>query len=203
MPNPRTIGLLGGSFNPAHAGHVLLSREAMKALGLDAVWWLVSPQNPLKPAAGMASYAQRFAKAQEVAAGHPHIHVSDFEQQAGTQYTADTLRELVRSHRGIRFVWLMGADNLAQIDQWQNWREIFSLVHVAVYDRKPHTFKALASKAARSFARVRVAPRRLAATPLPAWSFVHGRLHPLSASFMRNLLGENAFLPHNKNADDE
>lgn len=198
--NPRIIGLLGGSFNPAHAGHVNLSREAIKALGLDGVWWLVSPQNPLKPQKGMADFEQRFAKAQAVAKAHGRIHVSDFEQQAGTQYTVDTLRALVKSHRDVRFVWLMGADNLAQMHRWRDWREIFLLVHVAVYDRKPHTFKALAGIAARSHARARVSPRSLTANPLPAWCFVHGKRHPLSATFIRNLLGDTTFMAHNKTA---
>ena len=198
MPNPRIIGILGGSFNPAHAGHVMLSREAMKALGLDAVWWLVSPQNPLKSTSGMGSFEQRFALAEQVARNHAHIQVSDFERRAGTRYTADTLRKLVESYRDIRFVWLMGADNLAQIDQWQDWRDIFSMVHIAVYDRKPYTFKALNSKAARIYEKQRVVPRFLTRTPLPAWCFIHGKRHALSATFIRNLLGEKAFLRHNK-----
>lgn len=203
MPNPRTIGILGGSFNPAHAGHVHLSREAMKALGLDEVWWLVSPQNPLKSTRGMADFAIRFAKAEAVAKAHPRIHVSDFEQRIGTQYTVDTLRELVRSHQNMRFVWLMGADNLAQMHRWHQWREIFSLAHIAVYDRKPHTYKGLFGRAARTYGAARVSPRELIANPLPAWCFIHGKRHPLSATFMRNLLGDNAFLPHNKGVDVE
>lgn len=200
MPNPRTIGILGGSFNPAHAGHVHLSREAMKVLGLDAVWWLVSPQNPLKSTAGMASFEQRFASAERAARGHAHIHVSDFEHRIGTRFTADTLKELIKSHRHVRFVWLMGADNLAQMHQWQDWRDIFSLAHIAVYDRKPHTFKALNSRAARTYAKQRVLPRLLAKNPLPAWCFIHGKRHALSATLIRNLLGKNAFLRHNENA---
>ena len=192
MPTSRTIGILGGSFNPAHAGHMHLSREAIKALGLDGVWWLVSPQNPLKPQEGMASFAERFTSAERVAREYPYIHVSDFEQAHGTRYTADTLKQLVATFPDIRFVWLMGADNLAQIHRWQDWRDIFFTVRIAVYDRKPHTFKALNGKAARTFAKRRVPPRELAATSLPAWCFIHGRRHPLSATFIRKLLGQGA-----------
>lgn len=201
MPhNPRIIGILGGSFNPAHAGHVHLSREAMKALGLDGVWWLVSPQNPLKSSDGMADFATRFASAEQAAKSHPHIHVSDFEQAQATQYTADTLQLLVASHPDIRFVWLMGADNLAQIHRWRDWRQIFSTVRIAVYDRKPFTFKALRGRAAQIFAKQRVSSRALAASPLPAWCFIHGKRHPLSATLIRNLLGQKAFMGHNKDA---
>lgn len=201
MPSkPRIIGLLGGSFNPAHAGHVHLSREAMKVLGLDGVWWLVSPQNPLKSEAEMADFATRFASAQQVAKAHPHIHVSDFEQVQNTRYTADTLRLLVKTFPDIRFVWLMGADNLAQFHHWRDWRDIFSTVRIAVYDRKPHTFKGLSGKAAQIFRHARVSPRELTAKPLPAWCFIHGRRHPLSATFIRNLLGDKAFMRHNKDA---
>lgn len=200
MPRIRTIGLLGGSFNPAHAGHVHISREAKKALGLDGIWWLVSPQNPLKPSKGMASFEARFAKAQEVAANCPFIQVSDFEQQHGMRYTSETLHALKRAYPYIRFVWLMGADNLAQIHRWHHWREIFSQGHVAVYDRKPHTFKALNGKAAKTLAKQRVPARQLTATTQPAWCFIHGVCHPLSATFMRNLLGHTTFMGHNKNA---
>lgn len=197
---PRTIGILGGSFNPAHAGHVHLSREAMKTLGLDAVWWLVSPQNPLKSSEEMAGFGERFSSAKAAAKRHRRIHVSDFEQVHGTRYTADTLKLLTGTFPDIRFVWLMGADNLAQIHHWQNWREIFSTVRIAVYDRKPYTFTALCGKAAHIFRHARVSPRELAGTPLPAWCFIHGRRHPLSATFMRNLLGHKAFMGHNEDA---
>lgn len=200
MPKPRIIGLLGGSFNPAHAGHVAVSRAAIKALGLDGVWWLVSPQNPLKSADGMASFEQRFASATHAARNEKHIHISAFEQECGTQFTADTLHELVKSYPDIRFVWLMGADNLVQFHRWHRWREIFAVVPIAVYDRKPHTFQALSSKAAKVFAKRRVSPRALAASPLPAWAFVHGRRHALSATFIRNLLGQKTFLRHNEDA---
>lgn len=129
------VGLLGGSFNPAHDGHRYISRLALKLLGLDEVWWLVSPQNPLKPAAGMASLGDRLARAQAVA-DHPRIRVTDLERLLGTRYTADTLAALHRCFPRTRFVWLMGADNLLQVPRWQRWTEIFETTPVAL--RRPH-----------------------------------------------------------------
>lgn len=196
---PRTIGILGGSFNPAHAGHRHISLEAMKRLGLDEVWWLVSPQNPLKSAKGMASFEERFASAAH-AARHPRIKVSDFEQQNKTRYTAETLKQLTSLHPEFRFIWLMGADNLAQIHKWKNWRRIFERVPVAVYDRAGWSMRALHSKAAKQLWNHRQPAEKLKDSSAPAWAFLHGRRHPLSASFIRNLLGEKAFFWHNESA---
>jgi len=183
----RRIGLLGGSFNPAHEGHREISLQALARLGLDEVWWLVSPQNPLKPVAGMAPFAHRLAEARTVAR-HPRIRVTDLEARLGTRHTAATLRRLTRRFPGIRFVWLMGADNLVQIDRWRAWQQIFHLVPVAVWARPSYCFRALAAKAARRFAGARLqenAGRLLPATDPPAWVFVHGRLNPLSATAIR------------------
>ena len=199
MKRKRTIGILGGSFNPAHAGHRHISLEAMRQLKLDEVWWLVSPQNPLKSSAGMADFETRFESAVQMAR-HPRIHVSGFEQQMGTQYTAETLKLLTGMHPEYRFVWLMGADNLCQVHRWKNWEEIFRRVHVAVYDRRPHSLKAQQSRAAQRYRRFKQPPEKLANSALPAWTFLRGRLHPLSATHIRNLLGEKAFLLHNENA---
>ncbi len=165
------IGLLGGSFNPAHEGHLHLSLEALKRLGLDEVWWLVSPQNPLKPARGMASLERRLARAREVAR-HPRIRVTDLERSLGTRFTVDTLRRLDQGFRGLRFVWLMGADNLSQIPGWKGWIEIFGLAPIGVFDRPPYARRALAGKAAQRFRGSQVAPRALAAAEPPAWAFV-------------------------------
>jgi nicotinate-nucleotide adenylyltransferase len=183
----RRIGILGGSFNPAHRGHLDLSLKALRRLGLDEVWWMVSPQNPLKPVAGMAPFAARLQEARAVAR-HPRIKVTDLEARLGTRYTAATLKRLTRRFPGTRFVWLMGADNLAQIDRWHAWQQIFHLVPVAVWARPSYCFRALAAKAARRFAGARLqerAGRLLPATPPPAWAFVHGRLNPLSATALR------------------
>jgi nicotinate-nucleotide adenylyltransferase len=187
MGGKRRIGLLGGSFNPAHDGHRDISLEALRYLDLDEVWWLVSPQNPLKPQKGMAPFSERLKSAQNVA-DHPRIKVTDIEAKLGTRYTADTLRKLVTRFPSYRFVWLMGADNLAQIASWADWTRIFHLTPIAVFDRPTYTNKALTSLAARRFRRSRrreAALKTLAATPAPAWVFVHHRLNPISATAIR------------------
>jgi nicotinate-nucleotide adenylyltransferase len=183
----RRVGLLGGSFNPAHGGHLHISLAALKRLRLDEVWWLVSPQNPLKPARGMAGLAERLAGAARMAR-HPAIRVSALETALGTRYTADTLEALRMRFPRARFVWLMGADNLQQIPRWRRWIGIFHSVPVAILDRSPYSFKALAGKAARRFARSRVASRRaggLSDMRPPAWIFLHIRPHPASATGIR------------------
>jgi nicotinate-nucleotide adenylyltransferase len=183
----RRIGLLGGSFNPAHDGHRDISLAALAYLDLDEIWWMVSPQNPLKPEKGMALFEERMASAQAVA-DHPRIRVTDIEQRLGTRYTADTLRKLVTRFPSYRFVWLMGADNLAQIASWRDWTRIFHLTPIAVFDRPTYTNEALTSLAARRFRRSRrreAALKTLAATPAPAWVFVHHRLNPISATQIR------------------
>ena len=136
-----TIGLFGGSFNPAHSGHLDLSLAALRHLGLDYVWWLVSPQNPLKPVNGMAPFAERFAGARAIAR-HPRLIVTDIETSLGTVYTAQTLRRLAARFPRLRFVWLMGADNLATIHRWRDWQDIFERVGVAVFDRPSYSLGA-------------------------------------------------------------
>lgn len=140
------VGLLGGSFNPAHGGHRRISLLAMRALGLDEVWWLVSPGNPLKPATGMAPLAARFRSAQAAARGAP-IRVTAIERELGTRYTVDTLRALARRYPRGRFVWLMGADNLAQFHRWKGWRRIAREMPIAVIARPGYDRPALASVA--------------------------------------------------------
>ena len=185
--NRRRVGLLGGSFNPAHDGHRHVSLAALRALDLDEVWWLVSPQNPLKPEEGMATLADRFDSAL-VMARHPRLRVSAIEIHLGTQFTADTLAALRRRFPLTRFVWLIGADNLAQIHRWRRWRQIFTQVPVAVLDRSPYSYEALAGRAARRFAGLRLPARRaavLAEQSAPAWVFLHQRRHPASATAIR------------------
>lgn len=182
------VGLLGGSFNPAHDGHLHISRLALARLDLDQVWWLVSPQNPLKPTAGMAPLAERLAGARQMAAAERRIRVGDLESGLGTRYTADTLRALKQHYPGTRFAWLMGADNLRQFPRWRAWVSIFEAVPVAVFDRDTYSFAALAGKAAKRFAQGRISPRkarRLATTPPPAWVYFHTPRHPASATEIR------------------
>lgn len=176
------IGLLGGSFNPAHDGHVHLTREALKRLSLDQVWWLVSPQNPLKSGREMAALDQRLTQARSKTAD-PRIRVTDVERRLGTVRTARTLAILLKRYPNLSFVWLMGADNLAQMPLWWHWTRIFKAVRVAVFDRSPYSHKALAGAAARRFGRARTAG--LWSRPLPAWTYIAMRRHPASATALR------------------
>ena len=181
------VGLLGGSFNPAHQGHRMISQEALKRLGLNEVWWLVSPQNPLKARAGMAGLDARLAQARGVAKD-PRIRVTAIENELGTIYTAETLRALTLRFPKVCFVWLMGADNLSQIPAWRRWSQIFQTLPVAIFNRPSYALSAFAGQAARRFSRWRW-PERAArglpgATP-PAWLFIHGPLCPESATRIR------------------
>ena len=185
-PASARIGLLGGSFNPAHAGHRHISREAMKRLGLDQVWWLVSPQNPLKDPQGMAPLAERLAGARRLTGAR--MLATDIETVLGTRYTADTLTQLRRHFPKVQFVWLMGADNLIQVAKWEKWQRIFHCVAVAVLARPTYSLRASRSKAAVRFRAARRAERKvrgLANAAPPAWTFLHIRLSPLSATRIR------------------
>jgi len=200
LPRPgQRIGLLGGSFNPAHAGHRHVSLEALRRLRLDAVWWLVSPQNPLKPEAGMAPFAERLAGAAAVAR-HPRIRATGLEALLGTRYTADTLSALTRRCRGPRFVWLMGADNLIQVSRWEDWPRIFHSVPVAVLARPTYSLRASSAKAAQRFRHRRLSETRAAslvdAKP-PAWALLHIRLSALSATQIRAARRRQAGRPSN------
>ena len=187
----RRIGLLGGSFNPAHDGHVHISLAALRRLRLDEVWWLVAPQNPLKPRAGMAPFAERVAGARARVAGAGQarrIRVSRFEREAGVFHTVETLRALHRHYPRARFVWLMGADNLADIHRWRAWSSIFHITPIAILDRPSYSLRALTSVAARRFARARQQPRLavgLAGMAPPAWMFLPIRRHAASATAIR------------------
>jgi len=179
------IGLLGGSFNPAHDGHLHVSEVALARLGLDRVWWLVSPQNPLKPSDGMADFRARISGAKKRAA-HPDILVTGLEAELGTRYTVNTLRALKRRFAGVHFVWLMGSDNLLQIPRWRNWKEIFRLVPVAVVERPGSALSARFSTAALHFAPHRVATHDgFANRPPPAWTMIEARRNPISATRLR------------------
>ena len=142
----RRIGLLGGSFNPAHRGHRATSLAALEALGLDEIWWLVSPGNPLKPAEGMAPYAARLASAREQAR-RSKIKVSEFEAEAGTRFTIDTVEAIRARWPGDRFVWLMGEDILAEFDEWKEWRKLAEMVPIAVMPRPGYDDEARAAHA--------------------------------------------------------
>ena len=153
-------GLLGGSFNPAHGGHRRITLFALEALGLDEAWWLVSPGNPLKPRAGMAPLSARMASARRQACRAP-IRVSAVERETGTRYTVDTLKALRRRWPKRRFVWLMGADNLAQFHRWKHWRAIARTMPIAVIARPGYDALALASPAMAWLRRYRRSPASL------------------------------------------
>ena len=182
----QTIGLLGGSFDPAHEGHVHITREAMKRFGLSRVWWLVSPGNPLKHR-GPAPLQQRMARAREVMRD-PRVTVTDIEARLGTRYTAQTLAALKDRYRGVRFVWLMGADNLAQLHLWQDWEWLMENVPVGVIARPGDRISARMSVAARLYRQYRIAGRAshmLARVDAPAWCFVNVALSGQSSSAIR------------------
>lgn len=141
-----TTGLLGGSFNPAHGGHRSISLNAIDALGLDELWWLVSPGNPLKPAKGMAPLPARLGSAQRMARRSP-IRATAIEAELGTRYTVDTLKKFVRRYPNRQFIWIMGADNLAQLPEWRDWREIARLIPIAIVARPGYNGRTHAAKA--------------------------------------------------------
>jgi nicotinate-nucleotide adenylyltransferase len=181
------IGLLGGSFNPPHAAHRAISIAALRRLKLDAVWWLVTPGNPLKDVRELAPLAKRLAWAKYVAR-HPRIAVTDLEARIGTRYTIDTLRWLRAHCPGVRFVWLMGADNLAGFHRWKDWDGIAARVPVAVIDRGGLGFDHLSGPFARRFAGARVPETRAAALAdmaPPAWVYLRGARMTLSSTALR------------------
>jgi nicotinate-nucleotide adenylyltransferase len=187
----QTIGLLGGSFDPPHAGHVLITQEALKRFGLDRVWWLVSPGNPLK-AHGPAPMDERLAAGRELMQ-HSRVTITGIEESLGTRYTAQTLRAMQRRYRGVRFVWLMGADNLAQLHHWKDWQWIMQTVPVGVLARPGSRINARLSRAARAYADARLpgkASRLLARSTAPRWCFVNIPMVPLSSSAIRAQRGK-------------
>ena len=182
----QAVGLLGGSFDPAHPGHAHVTREALRRFGLDRVWWLVSPGNPLKPR-GPAPLAQRMARAR-VVMRHPRVAVTDVEARLGTRHTAQTLAALARLYPGVRFVWLMGADNMAQIHMWEDWRAIVDRVPVGVLARPGLRISARRSRAAAILARARLPAaqaRRLPWAAPPAWCLVDLPMIDASSSAIR------------------
>ena len=181
------VGLLGGSFNPAHEGHRWISLVALRRLGLHQVWWLVSPQNPLKPKSGMAPLAARMASARAVA-DHPAIVISDLEARLGSRYTIDTLHALRRRAPATHFVFLMGADNFIALPRWRDWTGIMESVPIAVIARPGYSLKARLSQPARHYAHRQLAQtdaRLLAQTPPPAWVFLEDRPTPISSTAIR------------------
>ena len=179
------IGLLGGSFDPPHQGHLHISRWALKAIALDAVWWLVSPGNPLKEN-GPAQMERRLAACRDLAQ-HPRIRVSDIERHFGSPYTANTLRRLDQRYPGVRFVWLMGADNLASFHHWEEWRWIIESHSIGVMARPGEQIAAGLSQAARSYAHLRLPANaaRVLGTGAPRWALLNGAMSDHSSTRIR------------------
>ncbi len=182
------IGLLGGSFNPAHDGHRAISLFALKRLKLDRVWWLVSPGNPLKDVSGLPDLTARITAAQKIACD-PRIIVTGIEAEFRTRYTVDTIAKLRRRFPRARFVWLMGADNLSQFSRWRDWQTISALLPMAIIDRPSDSLRAAASTAAQRLARYRLDEAEagnLADRAAPAWVFLRGLKLPLSSTQLRD-----------------
>lgn len=182
----QVIGLLGGSFDPAHEGHAHITREALKRFGLDRVWWLVSPGNPLKTR-GPADLGARLERARLVMQ-HPRVEITEIEALLGTRYTAQTLGKLRMLYPGVRFIWLMGADNMAQFHLWQDWRGIMESVPIGVLARPGQRISARMSRAAGLYAPYRIPGRfghMLAHASAPAWCFVNVPMHDASSTAIR------------------
>ncbi len=182
------IGLLGGSFNPPHAAHRLISVTALNRLRLDQIWWMVTPGNPLKEHGDLAPLHERMRLSRAVSR-HARIKVTGFEAGIGTAYTAAALRYVRRRFAGVHFVWLMGADNLAGFHRWNEWQAIFDSMPIAVEDRPGWRYRALASPAARAYARFRIPECCAAALPglaPPAWCYLSGPLSKLSSTALRS-----------------
>ncbi len=185
----KRIGLLGGSFNPAHRGHRRISLAAMQALGLDELWWLVSPGNPLKAAKGMAPYPARLATARAMARG-TRIRVSNIEVRLGTRFTVDTVTAIVRRYPADRFIWLMGADTVAQFHQWKSWRRLAGTIPIAVLSRPGYEGDARAARAMgwlRRFVHPAATARSWTNWSAPAISLLRLPPDPTSATRLRAL----------------
>lgn len=183
----QVVGLLGGSFDPAHAGHVHITKAALARFGLDQVWWLVSPRNPLKPV-GPAPIGTRVSRARAVMQ-HPRVVVTDIETRLGTRYTAQTIAALQQMYPSVRFVWLMGADNLAQFHRWQDWQDIMARVPVGVLARPGDRISARMSRTARIYRDHRLRGREaalLGQADAPKWSFVNLPMSQTSSTAIRN-----------------
>lgn len=189
---PRTepgleVALFGGSFNPPHDGHLLVAETALKALGLDQVWWVITPGNPLKAGRSLLPLKERIARC-EALARDPRMRITAFEAGQGLRYTADMVDFVLARRKAARFVWLMGADNLRDFHRWQRWRDIAEAVPLAVVDRPGATLSFLSSPTARAYWRFRVDERdagALAAMRPPAWTFLHGPRSSLSSTALR------------------
>lgn len=182
------VGLFGGSFNPPHQGHQLVADIALRRLGLDQLWWMVTPGNPLKSRRVLAPLAERLDLS-EAMAHDPRIRVTAFEKSLNSSYTAEVLARVKARNPAVRFIWIMGADNLRDFHRWQNWRKIAMTFPIAVIDRPGATLAFLSSVMAKTFDYARIDEHdagRLGALPAPAWTFIHGPRSRLSSTAIRS-----------------
>jgi nicotinate-nucleotide adenylyltransferase len=182
------VGLFGGSFNPPHQGHALVAETALRRLGLDQLWWMVTPGNPLKDHRELAPLAERIRLSEEIAPD-PRVRVTAFEKRLGQSYTAKTLERVQALNRGVHFVWIMGADNLGTFHRWQNWQKIARTFPIAVIDRPGSTLSYLSSRMAKTFDYARIDEGDallLARMQAPAWTFIHGPRSALSSTALRH-----------------
>ena len=194
------IGLFGGSFDPAHSGHLHVAETALRRLGLDQVWWLVTPQNPLKPRS--RPLLARMSSAAAITRGTRMV-VTDIESRLGVRYSADTIRALKRRSPGVRFVWIMGGDNLRGFVRWRRWRDIMHAVPIAIVARERIASKSLDAMAFAQFARHRVAmcaARTLPGTAAPAWTYISGHLDPASSTAIREQASARKSAPSDSGA---
>ena len=181
------VGLFGGSFNPPHQGHALVAETALRKLGLDQLWWMVTPGNPLKDLSLLTPLADRLA-ASRAMMHDPRIKVTAFEAGLSSRYSADTISQIILRNPRVRFVWLMGADNLKSFHLWQDWQGIAAMLPIAVIDRPGSTLSYLSSKMAQRFVHARVDEddaRLLGTLSAPAWTFIHGPRSSMSSSAIR------------------
>jgi len=191
------VGLFGGSFNPPHEGHALVAETALRRLGLDQLWWMVTPGNPLKSHRELAPLAERI-RWSEAIAPDPRIRVTAFEKRLGQNYTEKTLARVQALNRGVRFVWIMGADNLATFHRWQNWQRIAATFPIAVVDRPGSTLSYLSSRMAKTFDHARVDEEHARSLPgrrPPAWTFIHGPRSSASSTALRGRAAMEKMIP--------
>tara|TARA_B100000214_G_scaffold94485_1_gene65469 strand:- start:437 stop:1054 length:618 start_codon:yes stop_codon:yes gene_type:complete len=184
------IGVLGGSFNPAHEGHIHISNIALKEFKLDEVWWLVSPQNPLKTNFTTTNLKKRINYAKQISNGYK-IRVEDLESKFKTNLTSKTLKIILERYKGTKFIWLMGADNLKEINRWFNWKNIFNTMPIAVFDRGVYSYSIINSIAGkRYFSKLHKRKNSLSIfnKPLPSWKFIHNIKNPTSSTYIRKLM---------------
>ncbi|MFN7102181.1 MAG: nicotinate-nucleotide adenylyltransferase [Pseudorhizobium sp.] len=181
------VGLFGGSFNPPHEGHLLVAEIALRRLGLDQLWWMVTPGNPLKSLSELASLNDRIAMSEKLV-HDPRVKITAFEQTLGSPYTAHTLSHIAARNHGVHFVWIMGADSLRTFHRWQKWQSIVHTFPIAVIDRPGSTLSFLSSKMTRTFDHARIDEDDAAALgrkTAPAWTFIHGPRSALSSTSLR------------------